>query len=470
MKITQRSGSDERKLLIGMIVDKHFLSHVTDKWNKDGLFKSKWSNLIGKWCVRHYKKYKEAPKGKIEHLYETWADTSKDTDTTKLIEKFLNTLSTEYESYAEETNTKYTLDVAQRHFNKIRLSRLVTKVEDCLDTGDVKEALSSVLRHDIVEVGLGTGINVLNDKHAIQRAVEWSYETCITYPGALGRFMAKSMHKGGFVSFLGPEKRGKSFWLLDAAYRAICQRKKVAYFEAGDNSEEEVIQRLLTRVTHRPLRKGKIDYPTGVERVDGEYFAEVETETKKFRDDLSWQKAWKACKELTKRKIKSKHSYLKLSCHANSTLSIHGVQNVLQSWEREDWVPDVIIIDYADILNMDGYGVEGRDRINETWKALRGLSQTWHNLVLTATQAKSDSYKKETSSKVMSKDDFSDDKRKLAHVTAMIGLNQNKDEEKELGLMRLNYVVLRHGQYSEKHCVHVAGCLTVANPAVRSCI
>lgn len=469
MKITERTGSDERKLLIAMIVDKRFLSHAVDIWDRDGLFKSKWSNLIGKWCIRHYKKYKEAPGNKVEHLFEKWEENTRDSDSARLIEKFLSSLSDQYEGHEEEINTQYTLDVAQRHFNKIKLARLVEKVENGLDVGDVDEALSAVLKHNTVEVGLGAGIDVLIDKRAIQRSIEWSQEQCITYPGRLGPFMGRSMVKGGFVSFLGPEKRGKSFWLLDTAFRAVCQRKKVAYFEAGDNSEEEVVQRLLSRVARRPVKKGVLPYPTSIERVEDEYFAEVGHEKKKYKDDLSWQKAWKACQELTKRKIKSKHSFFKLSCHPNSTLSINGIESILQSWERDDWVPDVIVIDYADILNMDGYGVEGRDRINETWKAMRGLSQTWHSLVLTATQAKADSYKKEQTEKVMSKDDFSDDKRKLAHVTAMIGLNQNKEEEKDHGIMRLNYVVLRHGKYSEKHCVHVAGCLGIANPAVRSC-
>ena len=50
----------------------------------------------------------------------------------------------------------------------------------------------------------------------------------------------------------------------------------------------------------------------------------------------------------------------------------------------------------------------------------------------------------------------------------MIGLNQTP-EEKEIGVMRLNWVILREGVFVETKCVYVAGCLAIANPAIRSC-
>ena len=49
----------------------------------------------------------------------------------------------------------------------------------------------------------------------------------------------------------------------------------------------------------------------------------------------------------------------------------------------------------------------------------------------------------------------------------MVGINSN-DEEKEAGVIRLNWVVLREGAYNVNNCVHVAGCLSIANPAVNS--
>ena len=114
---------------------------------------------------------------------------------------------------------------------------------------------------------------------------------------------------------------------------------------------------------------------------------------------------------------------------------------------------------------MNYYGIEGRDKINETWKQMRSLSQKYHCLVVTATQADAASYETD----LIRRRNFSEDKRKYAHVTGMIGINQKDPEEKEKEVMRLNWLKLRDGLYSETRCVYIAGCLSIANPAIRSC-
>jgi hypothetical protein len=50
----------------------------------------------------------------------------------------------------------------------------------------------------------------------------------------------------------------------------------------------------------------------------------------------------------------------------------------------------------------------------------------------------------------------------------MIGINQSPSEKKK-GIMRLNWVSLNDDEYHPSNCVHVAGCLAIGNPAIRSC-
>jgi hypothetical protein len=261
---------------------------------------------------------------------------------------------------------------------------------------------------------------------------------------------------------MGPEGRGKSWWLEDVAYRGMLQRRRVAYFEAGDMSQNQVMRRLMVRAAGRPLPAKTIEYPTSIEK-DGAYSVEVETEDRVYKNRLSWRAARKACKRIMHKKLKSKEPYFKLSCHPNSTLSVSMIADTVGNWAREGWTADIIVIDYADILLMNGHGLEGRDLINDTWKKLRSLSQRFHCLVVTATQADAASYDQV----IITKKNFSEDKRKLAHVTGMIGINQSA-EEKDLGVMRLNWLKIRDESFSEKRCVFVAGCLSVSNPAIRS--
>jgi hypothetical protein len=127
-------------------------------------------------------------------------------------------------------------------------------------------------------------------------------------------------------------------------------------------------------------------------------------------------------------------------------------------------VPDVIVIDYADLLApMPGYAHDSQDQIDMAWKTMRSISQQLHCCVVTATQSSAASYYADT----LDKTHFSRDKRKFAHVTAMFGLNQTKDE-KRLGVMRFNWLQFREAEFDEDKCVHVAGCLGLANPCMFS--
>jgi len=461
MKVHSRKSNDERNILIAMIVDDIVLGRIHSKWSGN-MFKAKWSNLIAKWSLNYYKEYQKAPQQQIEHLFAAWASKSKSKETVALVEKFLSTLSDEYEDLKESINSQFIIDTAGKYFNQVQIERLVDELQGDLDFKEIQQADDRIVSYHQIEMGVGEGIDILHDKEAIKEAFADERKSIVQYPGALGKFFGRSLERDGFIAFMGPEKRGKSFWLMDIAYRAMCQRKRVAFFEAGDNSKNQIMRRLMIRVSQHPMRPGKIELPTDI-YMDDKEGVQVNVKTKKFKKGLDWRIARKACKMLMRKKIKSKHSYFKLSSHFNSTLSVRGMEAILQNWERENWTPDVVVVDYADILDMDHAGLEGRERINETWKQLRSLSQKYHCLLVAATQADAASY----DSNIMRKKHFSEDKRKLSHVTGVVGINQSK-EEKEMGVMRLNWVVLREDAFSESKCCHVAGCLAIGNPAMKS--
>jgi hypothetical protein len=135
-------------------------------------------------------------------------------------------------------------------------------------------------------------------------------------------------------------------------------------------------------------------------------------------------------------------------------------------WERQDgFVPDVVAVDYADILapDKDTEKFDFRNQSNITWQRLRSLSQERHCLVLTATQAAASAYGKET----LAMSDFSEDKRKFAHVTSMFGLNRTS-REKALGIMRMNQLTLRDSFSDESNFVTVLQCLERGRPIIGS--
>jgi hypothetical protein len=153
----------------------------------------------------------------------------------------------------------------------------------------------------------------------------------------------------------------------------------------------------------------------------------------------------------------------KLVTYPSGTLTVDEMESCLDEWERQDdFVADIIISDYADI--MDARVSDFRHKQNEIWKGLRSLSQKKRTLVVTATQADAASYRANS----LTLSNFSEDKRKFDHVTAMFGLNQSPDgRERQLGIMRINELVIREGAQVQ-HDVTVLQDLRKGKPFLES--
>lgn len=461
MKVEKYDGSQERRLVTALVTNDGFLAHVASKWEKEGLFKSRWANLIGNWCVDFHRRYGKAPKQDIEGIFESWVEDHSKSESAPIIEKYLSALSGEHQRLLRKANVEHLVSSAVRHFNQVKLGSLLNAAQDALDEGSVEEATKKIQTFAPIEANGTLDIDPLWDRKARKLVFEEKREVLVKYPGALGNFFGMALERDGFIAFESPEKRGKSMWLMDVAWRALLQGKNVAFFEVGDMSQNQLMRRLLVRMTKLPILAGPIFYPTYIE--PGSPHAVV-TREKRELAQLNEAAVHEAAV-----KLREKHGLtrrrLRISCHPNSSISVLGIATILDRWKREQgWQPDCVILDYSDILAPIHGGLETREQVNQTWQRLRGLSQSLHCLIVTATQTNAASYLVET----VDRSHFSEDKRKLAHVTGMVGINCTK-EEKAQGLMRLNWVVLREGEFNEAKCVHVAGCLALANPAIVSC-
>lgn len=463
MKVKRREGGDERLVLTGMIVDTSVVARVASVWKKEGLFKSTWSNQVAKWCLRYYQRHGKAPRAHVENMFRNWAEEQSDDATVTLVEKFLNQLNNNYKQVKKELNPDYVIDVAGRLFNRNALQMLHEALENDLDGNAIEDAMKRINQFGHVEIGVGAGVDPFNDKEAIKAAFQHESDVLLTYPGALGKFLGDIFERDGFVCFTAPEKRGKSFWLMDVAWRAMLQRRTVAFFAVGDMSQNQMIRRFQARAAKHPIRPGLVKYPTSISRDKREQQATVEFEEREYKKGLTWQQGFEARKAI-EQQIKSTRKFLNLICAPASTMSVPSIESTLDVWERvHQWIPDIVIIDYADILAPPAGVPESREAINATWKLMRSLSQKKHCCVVTATQADAASY----TSSIITASNFSEDKRKWSHVTAALGINATP-EEKEQQIYRLNFVQRREDDFDPRRCIHVASCLAYANPAVRS--
>lgn len=462
VKVSKHDANTEKRILTGMIVNDGFCGQIAARWQEGGLFRVRWANLVGEWCVAYYRQYTAAPRVNIEGLFTAWASTTTDNNTVDLVEDFLDDLSGEYEETAAEINTAYLADQAADHFTHVRLAEMADLIQGHLDAGQINKAESVASGWGRVEMGTHGACNLMQDQDALYAAFDdEATEPLVRYPGALGRFFGPQLGRDEFICLTGQTGIGKSWWLMDIAWRAMRQGRRVAFFEVGDMSKSQAVRRFGCRAAGIPTKPPlEVRIPEGIDIEDG--LAEVEFRDRTFQRCCKPPDAWRAFQRNLRRRNRV---LFKLSVHGNSSINVAGIRAELDLWEQQEgWVPDVVVIDYADILAPPAGFQEGeRDGINANWKALRRLSQDLHALVVTAAQADAASY----DAKTIARSNFSDDRRKNDHVTGMIGINATP-EEMDSQVRRLNWTKRREFAYQSASCVHVAGCLALARPAILS--
>ena len=454
LKIIRKTvdGSVERKLLTGMVVSTSFLDEATGFYDPD-LIEAKHVRIVAEWCVQYYQRYAKAPGIHIKDIYDSHADQMEPAEK-ELISDLLSGLSDEYER-ADKLNVPYLLDQAENYFKTQSLSNLYQEGKGLLLRGDVAGAEGLLSEYKRIGRPSSLGTNPFTDAEGMMRAFESDATPLFTFPGELGWMLNEELNRDKFLVFMGPEKRGKTWWCNEVAIRAAMARCNVALFQVGDMSEEQIKIRLAVRLAGKSNRErycGEHECPTPNNSGIGCSYKTIPSVK-----PLTWRDAWKTGQRFLGR-IKGRD--FRLSVHPSDQLSVAGLKLILDNWDTFDnFIPDVIVIDYVDNLAPENRREEYRHQINRTWKLLRGLSQERHCLVATATQASADSYDQAT----ISMKHFSENKLKNAHVTAMVGLNQTI-EEKRARLMRLNMIIQREGEFYADQSVTVAQDLWQGRP------
>ena len=514
----------ERRIVTGLIVSKDYWNRIHRFW--DPMFlDSPELRTIAEWCVAYHEKYGRAPDEDIQAIYvEKLKSGRLSKADAQYIEELLAGLSDEY-GRDTQFNSAYLCDQTITYFKAQELERHNQEIQALIEQGKVEEADTLARSYSprvLTDTDTGIDLSTRQVLERIDRAFSETGQRVVTYPGALGDMWNEQLIRGGFFTFLAPEKRGKTFMLLEIALRAIRGRANVAFFEAGDMTESQILRRICVYICQRSdrarycqerfrpvgdcllnqldlcdrpdrncdhgiyeglsLADYKREYP---QYVNLQALREKYEENRDYepcdshgcdqRQGAIWLRKIKRTRPLTaqqakktlRRFFKRYKRRFKLITYPAGTLTVSEIRKCLNDWERHDgFVPDVIAIDYADLLSADDSSIsEFRHRQDHIWKGLRALSQERHALVISATQADAESYKKGR----LTISNFSEDKRKLSHVTAQYGLNQDpQGREKALGIMRINEIVVREGAFSPDHEVYVLQDLSAGRPFLES--
>ena len=496
---TKIDNRREKRILAGMITSTNFLAQVLSIY-KSKYFESRNSRLIAKWCKEYFEKYGKAPNSVIVDILDDEAE-KMTVEQAELVDAYLQSLSGEFAE--EEVNTEFYLNSAREYFEERAIANFLKSVEGALATDGVEKAKDLLFNYGREEVtDLWDWINPDDEDEWKNLEERKKQRRLLKFRGKLGEYLGW-LEREWFVSFTAPEKRGKTWWLIECIFQAMQNKCKVLFFSLEMN-HEEVKERYYQRLTGTRLpdtenpvifsvfdcRKNQLNeceksqracrtsYYVGSSEAIIEYDPNEEQkykpctfcrdhENKEVRKDyevatwFSHTSADEYGSEVVGRKIKAKNliskgnkDLLRVKSFPSFSAGYKEITRKLREIEaRENFVPDVIIVDYVDILASEG-NLLGREAIDAVWKNFKRLASERKCLVITADQSNKISMSRES----VRIQDTSEDKRKNAHVNLKVAINQTL-EEKEQMVTRIGKIAQRHGNFHPYRQVIACNCL-----------
>lgn len=497
LKRREVDNTIEEKILVGMIVSDSFCRDISKVINKDSFTVPFISRVIG-WCQDYYKTYKQAPGMHLSDIFEVEKDKI-DADDSKAISTLLTRLSNESED--QEFNEEYLKDRALGHFRKRQITLANEKMTSLVNLGRIDEAEKIIESYRKTISITSKWINPFDQDIIKNYFMDQSAKKDILFqlPGDLGKFIGP-FERNWLVGFLAPTKRGKSFFLMELAIQAAFEKKKVV-FVSLEMSTEQVLKRMYKRLTSMADETKEYIFPcfdckknqenscsktmrkNNMRLLNSEglkpqyeknlkYEACIECKGKRDFVPATWfttmQKDKMTVAQVSKQAKSNVFPFgknIKVIAYSAFSANISQIRSDIAMLDNvEGFVPDLIVIDYADILAPEDARVTGRDRIDETWKTLKRMASEIHCCVASASQANRQSFDKKNVTQV----DASEDIRKISNSDLFLSINQTPIEKRE-SVTRINKIAAREDDFDQYESVIVLQQLALGQVMLDSC-
>lgn len=461
MKREKIESLDEKDLITNLIVSEKYCQAIIPLLQPKYL-QLDYARTVAYWIKDYFKSYVTNPGRDIRRLYTDHQSELRDEALQENILDYISKLSKDYESI-ENINVPYSIKRAREYLTRRTLLSVSEQMQELLDRGDLaaaQDALNSLYWEREKELNTDDeSITLMDDSYQIVEAFTKEEEVLLILPGALGK-VAGAFHREDFVAITAPMKRGKTWWLGYIGVSALFTGLKVAFFTLEMNKAEMAIRiwQMITGETKEDVNT-RLPY---FEEVVGDGITKYKIKYKRVnRSAVKVSEVAKHQKAIKRMARGGNIRIIELPAYSHNVLDI---EKMLERMERAEkpFIPDVIIVDYADILAPVSFKQDYRHSLDETWKRLRGLAQKRKALVVTASQ----SGRETMSGGKVKAQNVAEDIRKVAHVTSMIGLNQTEDDDRE-GIMRVYQLAIRGGKKEYRHAVVLQN-LALGKPCIDS--
>lgn len=497
----------ERQIVIAMIMSKPFLEGIQTIYSP-GSLRARFAQTIAQWCMEYFAAFGNAPGKEIQDIFITKKDTAIDPDIADAVEEFLTELSLEYED-SEEINVEYLLTKTEDHFRLSALEDHRIQITKHITAGRIEEAEQVVASFKRVARMGSIGIDPFYDPGIIQAALDPdSGDKLFKLYGDLGNVLGP-LERGWLFAFVAASGVGKTWWLMLVALIALFSGLRVL-FTSLEMSEIQMVRRLMQWATGLPIRQyndgilvpvfdcelnqqGKCPDGCGIRLFTNAEAKDVENIKPPFDEPPHGYKPCTRCrgqephwkyKMATWGRIEQrdtitvesglsihhalnrsgiiKPNRLRLKQFPSGEVTMPELETYITNLESyEDFIPDVIITDYADKFRSVR-ATDYRHTLHDVWEAHKALSQKRNVLVVTASQSNT-----ARSGKDIKDGDWAEDIRKKNLVDAGISINQSPGDKRQ-GVYRCSMMKQRHDDFNVQDEVFVLNSLKIGRPYIDS--
>lgn len=488
IRVETVNNSMEELIITGMIVDTKFLQTISRAALPE-YFETDISKILVRWIRDYYfNNNNQAPKEELLSIFQL-NEQELDGDESKIVRLFLKKIAKEYEG--REFNSDYVLPKAFEYleFNAYRHKlKLIDRELKRNNLQEAKEIFNGASKEIFTQV---TSWKSLSDSNFLHSWWGEKKYPAMKFHGALGEYMP-NIERGRFYAMLGPAKRGKSFWLMEWAFQGAFDGLNVAYFSL-EMKDAEMDARWKERISGKSImvqksknfmipvldcvhnQKNKCQMPecaspgtcVYTKKLRDSYLEHPEhvpcTYCKGREDSIFKPTHWMISKKINRLSLKEAkdtqeifdehvgENRVRIITYPIGTATVEDIEKSLEELVlHENFIADMVVVDYADILKEDIKLGDKRHRVGENWQKLSRMAKTRNAIVVSASQGNRGSAKKNR----LDVDDVAEDFSKIMTIDGIFAINEvnfDKADKWQIDhnwqVQRIETIALRYGRF-----------------------
>lgn len=401
----------EESLITAMVTDDQFAQQMMDVIELK-YFELSYTTKIAQLLVQHYKNYETFPS--VNLLESIITKEEKDESLRRQCVGFI----AQIKKKVDFNDLEYVKDKSLQFFRVKNLYRvlddeilpLLERAET--ENGNFLEQISSIVQKAAVKGSeKNIGYSYLDDE--VERFSEENYGKVPTPWEFMNKILKGGWGNGRLISAIGPAGAGKSHYCVNAGIGALTSVK--------ENGEGHTVVHYTAELSDFEVA---IRYDAGI---TGTEIDDVPSSKERVLDHLK-----------TKLPAGAK---LIIKSYPMRTASVQTIKNHLSQLKVQGIIPNLIIIDYGDLLKSSTEDKERRHNLESIWIEMKSLAQQMNVPIFTVTQTNRGAY----NSDIVTPDQVSEDYSKIMHSDVIFTIARNM-EQKQSGIGKIYIAKNRQGK------------------------